>query len=204
MKLLRFIWSKLFLKQLGLAVIAAFVIGFFLLKWLDYTTNHGKFIEVPQLEKQTIDVVEMRLNDAKLRYEVQDSANYDPKFPQYSVIEQSPEAGTQVKKNRKIYLTINPSGYRKVSVPNVIEKSRRNAEPTLRAHGFQIGDITFRSDMATNAVLEMRHNGRKLEPGSLLPRTSKIDLVLGDGKGRYIPKVRDNDDDEDGGNDETR
>ena len=46
--------------------------------------------------------------------EIQDSANYNPDYPKFSVIEQDPLAGNQVKENRKIYLTLNPSGYRKV------------------------------------------------------------------------------------------
>jgi hypothetical protein len=31
-------------------------------------------------------------------------------------------------------------------------------------------------------VLEIRYKGNKIEPGILLPKTTKIDLVLGNGK----------------------
>ena len=31
-------------------------------------------------------------------------------------------------------------------------------------------------------VLEIRHKGEKIIPGTVLPKTSKIDLVLGNGK----------------------
>jgi hypothetical protein len=31
-------------------------------------------------------------------------------------------------------------------------------------------------------VLEIQFQGKKIEPGVLLPKTSKIDLVLGNGK----------------------
>ena len=31
-------------------------------------------------------------------------------------------------------------------------------------------------------VLEVMHNGKIIEPGVLLPKTTKIDLVLGNGK----------------------
>ena len=31
-------------------------------------------------------------------------------------------------------------------------------------------------------VLEVMHNGNKIEPGVLLPKTTRIDLVLGNGK----------------------
>ncbi len=201
MGLFKFIWSKLFLKQLGLAVLALILVGWLLLQYLNVTTNHGDFIKVPQLEKQTLDIVEMKLNDAKLRFEVRDSANYNPNFPKHSVIEQQPEAGTQVKKDRKIYLTLNPSGYRKVSVPDVRQKTRRNAEPVLKAMGFNIGKITFRNHISQE-VLEMRHDGSVIKPGQMLPQTSKIDLVVGDGKGRLV--VPDDPDEEEGDIDEGR
>ena len=54
--------------------------------------------------------MQIELNDKDLQMMVQDSANYNPNYPKFSVIEQQPEAGSLVKESRKIYLTINPSG----------------------------------------------------------------------------------------------
>ena len=85
-------------------------------------------------------------------------------------------------------------------MPNVLEKTRRNAEPMLKAIGFEVGKITYRNHYSKE-VLEMRHDGRVLKPGTLLPQTSKIDLILGDGKGQYSIPSTSNDDDT---NDETR
>src|SRR5690606_29059402 len=120
-----------------------------------------------------------------LRYEILDSANYNPDYPRYAVIDQAPAPGSYVKENRKIYLTLNPSGYRKVVVPDLIRRTRRQAEPTLRSLGFVIGDITYKADIAPDAVLELRHKGRLVNPGDELMKTSVIDLVLGDGQDRY-------------------
>jgi beta-lactam-binding protein with PASTA domain len=98
------------------------------------------------------------------------------------VISHLPAAGSEVKENRKIYLTVNPSGYRKVTVPNLIQITKRNAESTLKAIGFQIGEYSYQDDLGKDMVLEIRYNGKKIVPGILLPKTSKIDLVLGNGK----------------------
>ncbi|WP_373056993.1 PASTA domain-containing protein [Zunongwangia sp. H14] len=186
MGLLRFIFSKTFLIQLVLAAIAIVVIVFLALQWLDYSTNQDQRIEVPDLARMSLDNVDERLDELDLRYEILDSANFNPDFPRYSVIEQVPEPGKFVKENRKIYLTLNPSGFRKVTIPNdLIRKTRRQVEPTLRSLGFEIGEITYKPDIAEDAVLEMRHNGELVEPGDKLMKTSKIDLVLGDGSGRY-------------------
>lgn len=181
----KFIFSKTFLIQLVIAAIVVIVIAFLALKWLDYSTNQDQRIAVPDLSKQSLDVVDDKLAALDLRFEILDSANFNPDFPRYSVIEQVPEPGQFVKENRKIYLTLNPSGYRKVMIPDLIRRTRRQAEPTLRSLGFEIGDISYKPDIAEDAVLELRHKGRKLEPGDEIMKTSTIDLVLGDGSGRY-------------------
>jgi beta-lactam-binding protein with PASTA domain len=98
------------------------------------------------------------------------------------VISHLPDAGSEVKENRKIYLTVNPSGYRKVTVPNLIQITKRNAESLLKSTGFQLGEYTYQDNIGKDMVLEIQFQGKKIEPGVLLPKTSKIDLVLGNGK----------------------
>ena len=186
MGLFRFIFSKTFLIQLVLAGIVLVIIGFFTMQWLDYSTNQDQRIEVPDLAKMNLDRVEDRLDELDLDFEILDSANFNPDYPRYSVIDQVPAPGKLVKEDRKIYLTLNPSGYRKIEVPNnLIRKTRRQVEPTLRSLGFEIGEISYKPDIAEDAVLELRHKGKLVKPGEKLMKTSKIDLVLGDGSGRY-------------------
>lgn len=185
MSLFKFIFSKTFLIQLGLAVLALIIIAFLTLQWLDYSTNQDQRIEVPDLSRLSLSVVEDRLDELDLKFEILDSANFNPDYPQYSVIDQVPLPGKQVKENRKIYLTLNPSGFRKVEVPDLIRRTRRQVEPTLRSLGFEIGDVTYKPDIAKDAVLELRHKGKLVNPGDQLMKTSVIDLVLGDGSDRY-------------------
>ena len=182
MSVIKFLISKVFLKQIALAIVVILVLSFVMLKWLKYSTNHGEFIEVPTLRGKTLDVVQIELNDKDLQMMVQDSANYNPNYPKFSVIEQQPKAGSLVKEHRKIYLTINPSGYRKAAVPNIIRNTIRQAKPTLEALGFSVGNITFVNDIGENEVIFMKYKGQTIQPGKLLSKTSKIDLVLGNGK----------------------
>lgn len=179
MTFFRFMFTRTFLKQLLLAFLAILVLGFLILWWLRITTNHNEKIPVPNLAKMTLDKVEEKLDEMDLRYEILDSANYNPNYPKYSVIDQIPKPGKFVKENRRLYLTLNPSGYSKVEVPNVLGRTRRQAEPTLLAMGFQIGKISYRPHISDN-VLEMRYNGEKLEPGTPIQKTSVIDLIVGD------------------------
>ncbi len=182
MSFIKFLTSKVFFKQIALAIVAVVILCFLILQWLKSTTNHGEFITVPNLKGKSLEVVEIELNDNDLVLEIQDSANYNPDYPKYSVIEQNPLAGSQVKENRKVYLILNPSGYRKVAVPNIVRRTFRQAKPTLEALGFKVGNITYSNDIGKNEVLGIKHKGKTIKAGDLLPLTSKIDLVLGNGK----------------------
>jgi len=179
MTFFQFLFTKAFVKQLLLAVVVLIALIFLTLWWLKFTTNHNETTEVPNLAKMSLDKVEEKLDEMSLRYEILDSANYNPDFPRYSVIEQIPKPGKFVKENRKLYLTLNPSGYRKIEVPNILGRTSRQAEPTLLAMGFEIGKISYRPHISDN-VLEMRFNGEKLEPGTKIQKTSVIDLIVGD------------------------
>lgn len=181
MSILKFITSKTFLKQLALAIVAVVVFCFFILKWLDITANNGEFIQVPDLKGKSLETVQIELDDLSLAMEIQDSANFNPNYPKFSVIDQDPVSGAQVKENRKIYLTLNPSGYRKVAIPKIMRRTFRQAKPTLEALGFKVGEKTYIDNIGKDVVLGLKHNGKDVKEGDLLPLTSKIDLVLGNG-----------------------
>lgn len=171
-----------------LAAVVVIVLIFLMLRFLKVWTNHGEYVVVPDLSKKTLTEVDFILKEKDLRYEVLDSTTYDPKYPKYSVISQNPEPSEHVKEGRKIYLTINPSGYRKVTVPKVIQITRRSAEATLKAVGLNVGKVTYIDDIGKDMVLEMHHQGVKIEPGEQLIKTSKIDLVCGNGLDINKPK----------------
>lgn len=206
MTFLKFLTTKLFVKQLLIAVVVLLVLTFLTMLYLKSATNHGQQIEVPNLSKMSLDDVKETLEDLNLRYEVMDSANYNPEYPIYAVIEQIPPAGKFVKENRKIYLALNPSGYSKIAIPNVVGITRRQGEPTLLAMGFKIGKVTERKYIAKDEILELRYKGNKITPGTKIEKTAVIDLVVGDGEGGLRSLQEDEleeieiEDTEDGGN----
>ena len=181
----KFIFSKVFLKQLLLALLVLVLLVFGLLYWLRASTNHDQRIAVPDLSKMSLGLVQQELENADLNYVVIDSSNYNPDYPTYSVIEQNPAAGKFVKEGRKIYLVLNPSGYRKIEIPQLVGRTQRQVEPTLLALGFKIGKIDYRDHISSDEVLELRHDGKTLKVGDALRKTSVIDLVVGNGKGSY-------------------
>ncbi len=178
---LNFLRSKTFLIQLGLAVFLGILLIFLTLQWLKSTTNHGEFVEVPDLSKMSVSEMRTVIENANLRYEVVDSANYDPNFPRFSIIEQNPIAGNKVKENRKIYITINPSGYKKVTIPKIIQVTQRNATSMLRAVGLDVERVTYIDQLGKNMVYYVKHKGKNISPGDKLPKTSKVELICGNG-----------------------
>jgi hypothetical protein len=57
--------------------------------------------------------------------------------------------------------------------------------------GFQIGDVSTRPHISDH-VLEMRYKGEKLMPGSEIPKTAVIDLIVGDGTKSRLQQENDN------------
>lgn len=178
---LKFLTSRQFLIQLGLAVLASVILVFLAMQWLKRSTHHGDFVEVPDLSRMSVTEMRDVLAASDLRFEIVDSANYDPEYPRFSIIEQNPPAGNKVKPNRKIYVTVNPSGYKKVTVPDIIQVTRRNASSMLRAVGLEVGEVTYIDELGKDMVYRIRFEGKYINPGDKLPRTSKIELVCGNG-----------------------
>lgn len=189
MSLLKFVRSKVFIKQLIFAVIGSMILVFLLIKWLDATTNHNQKIQVPDLSKLTITEVTTILDELDLRAEIIDSTNYNPDYPPLSVIEQNPEAGDFVKENRRIYLKINRPTYQDVLIPNVLTKPRRNAEATLKAVGFRVGNNPkYVKDIALDVVRGLYYKGKPINVDDKLPRNSIINLKLGNGGNKELLK----------------
>ncbi len=176
-----FLKSRTFLIQIGLALATLGVVVFILLRWLNSTTNHGEFVLVPDFSKMSVTDMRSAVEDAGLRYEVLDSANFNPDFPRFSIIDQEPMAGSKVKENRKIYFTVNPSGYKKVTIPNVIQVTQRNAASMLRAVGLDVERVTYIEELGEDMVYYIKFKGKNVSPGDKLPKTSKIELICGDG-----------------------
>lgn len=196
MSFVKFLVSKAFVKQIALAIIIVIALIFITRWWLASTTNHDERIAVPNVKGMTLDLVSQELENADLRYFIIDSANFNPDYPKYSVIDQEPNAGKFVKENRQIYLVLNPSGYQKMTIPPIVGKTRRQAEPTLKALGFKIGKVTYVDWIGEDEVRDLRHEGKKIKAGDRLEKTSVIDLVLGNGKGDYRDAISDDSSDE--------
>ena len=189
MSLGKYLVSRVFFIQVAVALTIIAVLTYLFMHWLTFTTNHGHEITVPNLAKLTEEQVENKLGELDLDYVLLDSVDYNSDFPKFSVVEQDPLPGAKVKEGRKVYIKINASGFSSVKIPDLIDKTYREAVPTLKALGLEEGTITYIPNLGKDMVLEMRFRGRNLKVGDRVLKASKIDLVLGDGKESYVEEV---------------
>lgn len=178
----KYLTSKVFFLQVLAALGIVTVVAFVIFNMLSYFTNHGEEITVPNLSKLTVEQAEEKLESLDLDYVLLDTLDFNKEYPKYGVVVQDPKPGSKVKANRKVYIKINSNGYAYVTLPDLIEKTYRQAEPTLKSIGLEIGTITYKPYLGKDMVLEMKQNGIPVKPGAKIMKTSKIDLVLGDGK----------------------
>lgn len=178
MEFLKKLWNNVYFRQVLYAIGGFFVLIFLLHIFLNIFTRHGQSSPVPDFRGVSMDSVQRIAKENKLRLIVVDSV-FVASFPRGTVFEQNPKAGVHVKKNRKVFLTMNLNAPKKVPMPNVVNYSLRQAKAELTTKGFQVGTIRYSPDIATNIVLSQEHNGKRINENMMLPMGSKIDLVLG-------------------------
>ena len=165
MDFLKFLISKKFFKQLALALAIALVLLLATLVWLKVYTHHGQAIRVPDLAGLTEEEVDDVINSRHLRFEIVDSV-YSREMPRGTVIKQNPRASSIVKKNRRIFLTMNAVNPEMISMPRLVGLSIRQARLALQNAGLTLGDIQYRPDYAINNVLQQMHADSVISEGT--------------------------------------
>ncbi len=190
MDFFRFLLTKKFLRHLGLAVAISLVLLLGTLLWLKIYTHHGNTIVVPDLAGLTVDEVDDVTSSRRLRFEVVDSV-FSTEMPRGTVIKQNPNARSRVKKNRKIFLTMNAVNPEMVSMPQLIGLSFRQAKLALQNAGLIQGTIQYKPDFAKNNVLQQKYNDSVINEGTVITKGAVIDLVLGMGLSSKTTRVPD-------------
>lgn len=180
-KFLAYLKTKTFRTNLIIALVA--VTSFILIIFfsLRYYTRHGEGVAVPKLEGLPVEEAINLLEAQGLNYHI-DSVYQIGKAPGV-VVEQDPDANTNVKLNRTIYLTIITRTAPDVGFPDIFDKTYLEARAVLSNYGIKIGDTSYVSDIARDRVLQVEFRGKQVNQGDQIPKGSVISLVLGDGKG---------------------
>jgi len=191
MRIKEFLTHKIFLKNLGIAVILTVALIWITLFFLSVYTNRGENLPTPNLKGLTINQVESVMNDRGFRYVIEDSV-YRKNFVPGTVVFQNPAPGHKIKPNRLINITTASFLPEQVEVPKLTDISYRQAREILESKGFAIGTIMVRPSEFDDLVLEQRYQGQTISPGTKVGNGSTIDLVVGKkmvGEATFIPDL---------------
>jgi beta-lactam-binding protein with PASTA domain len=190
MSLKNFLLSKIFLKNMGLAVIIIVGLVMVMLIWLSFYTRHGQARPIPDFYGLTMEQTAKLAKKSRLKYQVIDSV-YTSLVPRGCVAEQNPKPGFKVKKWRNVVLTINAYNPEMVAMPNLVDLPIRQAIALIASSGLEMGELRYRPDLSINVVIEQHCNGKNLTEGDSLQKGSVIDLVLGKGLSNQRTSVPD-------------
>ena len=169
------------------SLVALMVLGISFL-FLNVYTKHGDEVVVPDFEGIYIKDLDKFIEDHNVRYEIVDSI-YNIEKAKGTVADQDPEAGSKVKPERVIYLTVYAMLNQKTAMPNLIDLSLRQASSLLETYGLKVGNLRYEEGLPP--VIRQLFKGQSIKPGTLIDKGSRIDLVLGKGAGGGLITVPD-------------
>lgn len=170
-----FLKTKLFLKNLalGAVVLVVFFVGvnIFLAKY----TRHGEYIVLQNMSNKKLSDAEALLKSEELNYVIIDSV-YVENTPPGMVVNQNPYAGAHVKRGRNIYLYITSVLPPLVEMPDLVDKSLRQAKNLLDNAGLKLGQVKMVASPLSGFVLSQTYKDKPVDAGTKIPKGSVIDL----------------------------
>ncbi|MBL4653998.1 MAG: PASTA domain-containing protein [Flavobacteriales bacterium] len=178
---IKFLFSKRFIVHL---IVAGLITGgglWSVFQYLDSYTLHGQTITVPDFSGKTIAEIEDFASEYDLGYKIIDSV-YKPNFAKGAVLEQNPKPESQVKKDRKIYLTVSRVLPPLIELPELKDVTSRIAFGIIESKGLRIGEIIYEPNIAVDAVIRLEIEGKEIDGKIKVAKNTKIDIVLGLGE----------------------
>lgn len=142
-------------------------------------THHGNNVVVPNVIGKDYKEAKAILEKAGLRVHVSDTG-YVTKLAPDLILDQHIPAGTTVKFNRPIFVTINSDHARMIALPEVIDGSARQAEMKLKGMGFKVGPYKLVSG-DRDLVMGVEVSGKKVAMGDRISVETPIILIVGNG-----------------------
>lgn len=174
MSLLKRISSNTIVRNLTLAFCAIVVFAGVTALILNVFTRHSQRQTVPDFIGLHVGDVRRVAREQGLRIEILDSM-YAPLYGGGAVIEQIPVGGTEVKRGRRVLLTITSHQQKMVPVPYVTGFSLRQAKNMIEMAGLEISELRYTPNIAAGNVLA------QLVGRDTLRKQSNLELEVGSG-----------------------
>ncbi|MBQ0044595.1 MAG: PASTA domain-containing protein [Bacteroidales bacterium] len=172
------IFSNWIVRNLVAAAALVIALLFIAIVSLKFITKHDQVLTVPDFTNMQVSEAKALAADSGVRVEVADSV-FVRRMAKGAVYRQDPTAGSAVKEGRRVLLVINAVNAKKVTVPNVVGCSMRQAKAELLSRGLRLGNLVYVNDIATNNVLKQQIRGRDVRPGTQVDSETAVDLVVG-------------------------
>ena len=133
-------------------------------------------VSVPSIIGKTITEAQQVLADAGLKMKVAKTV-IDPEKPKDVVISQDPGPGTKIDKGETVEVVVS-KGPNLGAVPNVVGRSRTDAEAALKAAGFELGNAT---EAYSTSVEKGTVSSQDPQAGAQASKGSPVSIVISKG-----------------------
>jgi beta-lactam-binding protein with PASTA domain len=159
---------------LGIFLVLLFVVNNLV---MPYYVQQGKTTKVPSVVGENVDNAVKILRQAGVTPRVAET-RIDKQFPIGSVVLQNPQAGSEVKFGRGVYLTVS-GGEPLVNVPSLRGKSLRDARFTLERTALTLGNIQYQPSVESpeNTIID-----QAIPEGTEVKNGSRIDVTVSQGR----------------------
>lgn len=163
-------------KKFIVGLVAVLVLGFFVGAFMSF----GKFwstaeVVVPDVTGKQMTLARQILEDKKLRVEIKEEFSAD--VPAGAVISQDPVAGSTVKEERKVTITVSKGG-EDVEMPDITGLKKGDAESKLLKLGLKIGTVYEKnSDEDPGTII-----AQDTKAGTKLSKGRSVDITVSKGK----------------------
>ncbi|MEE2659599.1 MAG: PASTA domain-containing protein [Candidatus Latescibacterota bacterium] len=138
-------------------------------------------VHVPDVRGMSAAEAHSKVLAKGLRLTVRDSV-FSETIPVGKIVDQSPRPDAQIKRARQAFIDVS-RGRRLHPVPNVKEVSLREARLQIQSHQLVVGSIRYVSSSIPEGAIIDQHP----EPGTGLPRSSRVELEVSSGS-PFAPK----------------
>lgn len=150
------------------------------LQGLKVYTYHNKAVIIPDVKGLSIKEAAGFFENNGLRFNVVDSV-YSKEHAPGVIVEMVPSVGSKVKEGRIVFITINANNVQKAIVPDVADLSYRQALALVQSKGFTSVEVKHIPGLYKDLAIGVEMNGKRLNPGELIPLSSKLLLIVYDG-----------------------
>lgn len=133
-------------------------------------------VSVPSIMGKTVTEAQQVLADAGLKMKVAKTV-IDPERPKDVVISQDPGPGTKIDKGETVEVVVS-KGPNLGAVPDVVGRSRTDAEAALKAAGFELGSVT---EAYSTSVGKGTVSSQDPQAGAQASKGSPVSIVISRG-----------------------